>query len=156
MNCRRSFPDERIIRAMDKLPYVEVSFVIAGRKLNLQQLTEELKITPTMTRGIDDWPQIIKDNKSLPEELRPRYIWCICCEERPCNNLESPIHKLISKLEGKEQKIIEICKEYDLTKNVVIVIHAESMSLPELVFPSYIVSYFGKLEVEIGFDMYVN
>lgn len=146
---------ERIVKDMDKFPYVEVNFVIEGRKLNLEQLTEKLKITPTITRGIDDWPQIVKDNKSLPEKLWPRYVWGICCEERPCKKLETPINKLISKLEGKEQTIIEICKKYGLKKCVVIVIHADSMSLPELVFPSYIVSYFGKLEVEVSFDMYV-
>ena len=140
---------------MGEFPCVEVSFVMEGRKLDLQQVTEELKITPTSTRGIDDWPQIIKDNKSLPEELRPRYVWCICCEERPCKTLELPVHKLISRLEGKEKKLIELCKKYDLKKSVVIVIHAEAMNLPELVLSPDIVSYFGKLEVEIGFDMYV-
>ena len=59
--------DERTVKDMGEFPCVEVSFVMEGRKLDLQQVTEELKITPTSTRGIDDWPQIIKDNKSLPE-----------------------------------------------------------------------------------------
>ena len=44
--------DERTVKDMREFPCVEVSFVMEGRKLDLQQVTEELKITPASTPNI--------------------------------------------------------------------------------------------------------
>lgn len=47
-------------KSMNKLPRVIVCFGITGKELNINELTETLDIIPTHTRGIDDWPEIIK------------------------------------------------------------------------------------------------
>lgn len=54
---------------MDKFPHIKASFVVEGEKLNLKKLTEELDILPTETREIEDWPEAIKSNLNLSEEL---------------------------------------------------------------------------------------
>lgn len=139
---------------MDKLPYVKVDFAIEGKNFNLNRLTEELEIVPTETRNIDDWPEAIKNNSNLPEELQPGYSWCISQEMDLCTQIEIPINRLIDILKGREQKLLEFCKRNNLSKCLCITIQAESIQLPGIVLSPHIVSYFGKLEAEIGFDIY--
>lgn len=139
---------------MDKLPYVKVSFIIEGKEFNLNKLTEELNILPTKIRGINDWPESIKNNLSLPEELQPRCVWSISQEMDVCKQIEIPINRLIDQIRGKEQKLSEFCKKENLKKSLCITIQAETMQLPQIVLSSHIISYFGKLGVEIGFDIY--
>ena len=139
---------------MINYPFIEVSFIIEGKDLDLKRLTEDLDIIPNETRDIDDWPDIIKDNPNLPEELQPRYSWCICQEESPCMQIEVPIKEIIAKIKGKEQKILEFCQKSNLRKSLCITIHAKAMCMPEMVLSSDIVSYFGSLDVGIGFDIY--
>lgn len=139
---------------MKNFPHIKVSFVIEGKKLNLKKLTEELDILPTETRGIEDWPEAVKSNLNLPEELQPRYVWCICQEVDLCKQIEIPINKIVAQIKGKEQKILDFCIRDNLKKSLCITIHAETMDLPEIVLPAEIVLYFGKLKAEIGFDIY--
>lgn len=140
---------------MKNFPHIKVSFVIEGKKLNLKKLTEELDILPTETRGIEDWPEAVKSNLNLPEELQPRYVWCICQEVDLCKQIEIPINKIVAQIKGKEQKILDFCIRDNLKKSLCITIHAETMDLPEIVLPAEIVLYFGKLKAEIGFDIYI-
>lgn len=140
---------------MDKLPCINVSFVIEGKYIDFEQLNQEIEIKPTEIRGLDDWPKAIKNNLTLPEEQKPRCEWSICQRVELCRQIEIPINKIIEQLRGKEQKLIEFCEKNTLKKGLSIVIHAEAMNLPEITLSSTVVSYFGKLGVEIGFDMYV-
>lgn len=139
---------------MKNFPYIEVSFVIEGKYFDLQQFTKEIGILPSETRGIDNWPKNIKNNLNIPEELQPRYEWCICQKEELCKQIELPINKIISKLIGKEQQIIEFCEKNNLQKGLNITIHGEAMNLPEMVLSPAVVSFFGNMKVEIGFDIY--
>ena len=140
---------------MNEFPQIEVSFVIEGKKLDPKKITEELNILPTETRRIEDWPEAIRDNSNLPEELQPRYVWCICQKIDLCKQVVIPVEKIVTQIKGKEQRILELCEKECLKKSLCITIQAETMNLPEIVLPSHVVSYFGKLEVEIGFDIYM-
>lgn len=140
---------------MDKLPHIKISFVIEGKYIDFKQLNQEIGINPTKIRGLDDWPEAIKNNLNLPEELKPRCEWSICQRVELCRQIEIPINRIVEQLRGKEQKLIEFCKKNKLKKGLCIVIHGEAMNLPEIILSPTIISYFGKLGVEIGFDMYV-
>lgn len=139
---------------MNSYPSIEVSFTIEGIDLNLEELTKKTDIKPSKIRDIDDWPKAIKMNKNLPKEMQPRFVWSVCEKEEECKKVETPIRQLISKFEGKEQILIEFCENKDLKMVLTIVIHAEAMELPEIVLSPDILSYFGKLKAEIGFDIY--
>lgn len=139
---------------MDTRSSIEVDFVIEGKNLDLGKLTEELGILPTETRGIDDWPDAIKNNSFLPQKLKPTCEWCISYKEDMCRQVDIPINKIIDRIKGKEKKIFEFCKTYNLNKALCIVIQADAVSLPEIVLSPYVLSFFGKLEAEIGFDIY--
>lgn len=139
---------------MNSYPSIEASFIIEGIDLNLEELTKKFDIQPIKTRDIDDWPKAVKMNDNLPKEMQPRFVWSVYDREDGCKKVETPIRKLMSKLEGKEQILIEFCEKKDLKMVLTIVIHAEAMELPEIVLSPDILSYFGKLKVEIGFDIY--
>lgn len=146
---------QRGMNSMNNLPCVEASLVIEGKVFDLEEFTKEIEISPTQIRTVDDWPEVIKNNLNLPEELQPRNVWCISNTTKCCKEIESSIHKIKLQLEGKEQKLIEFCEKYHLTKGLYITIHAEAMNLPEIVLLPSTVLYFGNLKVEIGFDMYI-
>ncbi len=146
---------ERYKREMYDFPYVEASFVIEGENFEPELLTGEINILPTEIRKKDDWPEAIKRNKKLPKDLWPRGVWSIYREKRFCNKISAPIYEIVQQLRGKETKIINICKNNCLKIFLIIVVHAETMDLPEMVLPSELVKYFGEFGAEIGFDVYI-
>ena len=139
---------------MYKFPQIEVSFLIEGKDFDLEHFTKEIGVTPSKTRGIGDWPKAIVNNTNLPEELKPRCEWSLCHMEESCRKVEKAVCVIISKLKGKEQKIIEFCEENELKKGLSITIHAEAINMPEIVFSQDTVSYLGDMKVEISFDIY--
>ncbi len=134
---------------------IEVVFVVEGGKNFIEEFTQKTGISPNHIRTKEDWPDVIKNNLNLPEELKPRYEWNLNEIAIDCKQIEIPINKIISKLHGKEEVIAELCNKYNLQSGLVITIHGKQMALPEIVLSSKIVSYFGKLETEISFDIYV-
>ena len=140
----------------DCFPHIEVVFGIEGKNLNNKSFTEQVNILPTSTREIDDWPDAIKNNSNLPKELQPRCVWCLSQKTELCKQVEVPINKIIDYIKGKEQIIFDYCKKNKLKKYLCIIIHSGEMALPALVLPSDMVSYFGKLETEISFDLYID
>ena len=71
-----------------------------------------------------------------------------------CKQMKIPIYEIIAQIKGKEQKLLEFCKSGNLKKSLCITIQAETMNFPEIILPSDIITYFGKLEIEISFDIY--
>ena len=139
---------------MSQFPKIKVDFVIEGKNLDIEKLTKMINIFPTRTRNIDDWPETVKNSPEIPEELQPRYVWCISQEENLCKQVEIPINRIIVQIKGKEREIYKKKKKNNLKKSLCITVHAETMYLPEIVLSSFTISYFGKLETEIGFDIY--
>ena len=133
---------------MYKFPQIEVSFLIEGKDFDLEHFTKEIGVTPSKTRGIGDWPKAIVNNTNLPEELKPRCEWSLCHMEESCRKVEKAVCVIISKLKGKEQKIIDICEAQRLKKALSIVIHAEAINMPEIVLTRDIVSYFGDMKAD--------
>ncbi len=139
---------------MAYVTYTEVSFNIEGEMIDLEKLTEEIGILPNEARTADDWPVIIKNNKSLPSNLQPRYTWSISYRENECKQIEIPVRKIIEKIKGREEKILKICKKYNLKKYICVVIQSVESVLPEIYLPADVISFLGKLELDVVFDVY--
>ena len=90
---------------MDMLPKVKVSFVISGKEFDLSMLTEELNISPSETRSLEDWPEAVKNNVHILEELQPVYEWCISEKEELCLQIETPIPYIVGYF-GKLETLI--------------------------------------------------
>lgn len=139
---------------MNNFPNIKVDFAVEGKDFKIEELTEKLNISPTEIRRIDDWPEAIKNNPNLPEELHPRNCWCICCEKEFCEQIEIPVRKILEQIKGKEQILYRFCEKNSLKKSLCITIHAEAMHLPDMTLSSSIISYLGKIGAEISFDIY--
>lgn len=139
---------------MDNLPKIMVDFVVDGKNFILEELTGELNILPTEIRGIDDWPEAIKNNPNLPEELQPRNEWSICYKEELCEEIEMPVQKILEQIKGKEQILNRFCEKNLLRKGLCITIHAEAMHLPDMTLSPKTVSYLGRIGVQLSFDIY--
>lgn len=139
---------------MDNLPKIMVDFVVDGKNFIIEELTEELNILPTEIRGIDDWPETIKNNPNLPEELQPRNEWSICYKEEQCEEIEMPVQKILEQIKGKEQILNRFCEKNLLRKGLCITIHAEAMHLPDMTLSPKTVSYLGRIGVQLSFDIY--
>ena len=83
---------------MSQFPKIKVDFVIEGKNLDIEKLTKTINIFPTRTRNIDDWPETVKNSPEIPEELQPRYVWCISQEENLCRQVEIPITIIIAQI----------------------------------------------------------
>ncbi len=140
---------------MNILNNVEVNLVFSANEFDIKKFTEEIGISPSEIRESKDWPKAIQNNINLPDGLRAHCEWCISDQAVGCKAIEGPMKNIISKIDGKENKIKELCKKNNIEKTLSIVVSGNSMHLPEMVIPSELVSYFGELEVEIGFDLYI-
>lgn len=138
----------------ESMPRIIVYFSIDGFEFPLEEFTEAIELVPARTRTRDDWPDAIKNNKSLPIELHPRCTWEIMEAEDRCYEIAMPISKVMDMLLGKEETISAWCEKYNLKSMLTVVIHAEEMRFPAIVIPSHILSYFGKMGADIGFDIY--
>lgn len=139
---------------MDNLPCIKVDFGIEGKNFNLNEVSQILGVLPTESRGINDWPEVIKCDLTLPEELQPRCVWEIQQKMDLCISIDIPIMSIINQLKGREKKLVDYCRRHDLRGYLCVTIHADKMCLPEMVLSSYILNYFGKMNVEISFDIY--
>ena len=139
---------------MDNIVAVELG--ITGDVINTDELTEIMGVEPTSIRTKEDWPKAIKDNTSLPEELKPRMEWGFDEKIGSCYQVEQSLLQFLDMFKGREKNIVEYCNRNKLNKTIIVVIHANEMELPEMSLSSYLISRLNKLEVELDFDIYVN
>lgn len=139
---------------MDHLPCIKVDFGIEGKEFDANELSEIVGVLPTESREMDDWPEVIRGNSTLPEELQPRCVWEIQQKMDQCVRIDIPIRSMINQLKGREQKLVDYCQEHDLKGYLCITIHADKMCLPQMVLSPDILNYFGKMNVEVSFDIY--
>ena len=116
-----------------------------------------MKIIPTRSRGLEDWPDTIRSPKiELPEELKPRYIWQYDIGYKKCRLVRERFSEMLELLYGKETIINDLKKLYSLRTSFSVGIHAQhdQHNLPELVLTKEIITFAASIEADIGFDMY--
>ncbi|MCQ2211798.1 MAG: hypothetical protein MJZ34_16075 [Paludibacteraceae bacterium] len=139
------------IFGMNEFPKVTVCFWICG-KYNESHLYNKLGIAEAETRGMDDWPDAIKRNNKLPEELQPRCEWSLEVEENTCIDIKIPLHRLFSVLREKLDVIREIvdCKKTQCGFTVTIF---ESVMMPEISLSREDISFLNFINSKIVFDI---
>lgn len=94
--------------------------------------------------------------QSPPYKMIKHACWSIDLPKTECWDLEEPLQKMEQIFSGKENKVLSVCKEYNLSADLIVRIFAESNSMPELTIPSSSVSFWASMGVSIGFDFYLN
>ena len=60
-------------------------------------------------------------------------------------DVADPLHRLEELLKGREKEVALLCKEYDLTAELILRVYAESNDLPVMALPSESVSFWSKM-----------
>lgn len=129
-------------------PIISANFYLSGKHVDLTAITETLKIKPTRTRKMEDWPKSAK-KAGLACDL-----WVLSTENEHSKSVSDYLRKLANQIADREDEIIGICKQYNLETNIEIVIHMNSMSGPEVVLNKALIKLFASINAEVGFDIY--
>ncbi len=136
--------------------YLQAHIYIRADEFDIQQFTAELGVEPSRTRGLLDWPAHIINGKNSPEGVGPCCKWEISAEKQECYDIEIPIRELMSKFEGKEEKLRTLCDKYNLDCEMVIVVTDSSNKMPRLYLSKDIVAFLSKIGASINFDWYLE
>ena len=71
-------------------------------------------------------------------------------------DVADPLHRLEELLKGREEEVTLLCKEYDLTAELILRVYAESNDLPVVALPSESVSFWSKMGAGIQLDLYLD
>lgn len=139
---------------MNNLPKVSVSLCLDSDNENLFELSKYIDVQPTRIRGIEDWPDAIKNNKDLPEKLKPHYAWELKFEDYNCKNIAIPFEKLIEKITGKENKINELVTKNKWEIGIVVTIDTIETDKPYIGINAETIAFANSLNSGIDFEIF--
>ena len=131
---------------MEKLPQIKAIFYFVGDEFNINDVTKKMNIVPTRARNKEDCP--IKEFAHT--------VWSLKTEKETCRAVSIQVEKLIKPLIGKEEIINEICSEYNIETEIIIVISMEGENKPEMVLTKEINSFVSSINAGVGFDLYID
>ncbi|WP_421503010.1 DUF4279 domain-containing protein [Enterococcus faecalis] len=137
-----------------KLPIIEISLVLSSRTMETTKITDLLQIDPTTERSIDDWPDVIKNNTNLSEELKPRNEWNWTTKFQKCISVNEALLELINQFNKSITKINEISEEFSIEKLVTVLVHAKSFNMPEIGLEINTIEFLNRIKAPIYFDIY--
>ena len=123
---------------------------------------------PTLSKGRLNCDEDICENErelsgitilpasSPPYQMLKHAYWSVELPKIECWELEEPLQQLEQILLGKESEVLHVCKEYNLSADLIIRVFAESNNMPELTIPSSSVSFWASMGVSFDFDFYLD
>lgn len=70
-----------------------------------------------------------------PYTIIKNAFWCLELPRMHSWDVADPLHRLEELLKGREKEVTLLCKEYDLTAELILRVYAESNDLPVIAFP---------------------
>lgn len=118
---------------------ISVSFILTGDEFSKEDIGEKLKLEPSYFRTRKDWPKAVLNwpvyYPDLPDKYKPRTVWCLKTGYEECMSAGHQLEKMLKILEGKEETIHRLCKEFGLRAGFVIGITADMVNFSEIRFP---------------------
>ena len=91
-----------------------------------------------------------------PYTIIKNAFWCLELPRMHSWDVVDPLHRLEELLKGREEEVTLLCKEYDLTAELILRVYAESNDLPVVALPSESVSFWSKMGAGIQLDLYLD
>ena len=91
-----------------------------------------------------------------PYTIIKNAFWCLELPRMHSWDIAAPLHRLEELLKGREEEVTLLCKEYDLTAELILRVYAESNNLPVVALPSESVSFWSKMGAGIQLDLYLD
>lgn len=162
---------------MDRIPQIRLIFILTkndSTDFDRDAVTQRLCITPSKARA----PTLSKGRLSCDADIReierelsgltilpataPPYqmlkhaYWSVELPKIECWGLDEPLQQLEQILLGKESEVLHVCKDYNLSADLIVRVFAESNNMPELTIPHSSISFWASMGVSIGFDFYLD
>ena len=93
---------------------------------------------------------------SPPYQMIKHAYWSVETPQNECWELEESLQQMEQILLGKESEVLHVCKEYNLSADLIIRIFAESNNMPKLTIPNSSVSFWASMGVSLGFDFHLD
>ena len=93
---------------------------------------------------------------SPPYQMIKHAYWSVETPQNECWELEESLRQMEQILLGKESEVLHVCKEYNLSADLIIRIFAESNNMPKLTIPNSSVSFWASMGVSLGFDFHLD
>lgn len=123
---------------------VMVDFWIVGDKFDIDQVSQQLGLTPTETRRKEDF--------KIPEFAETE--WCISTGYEESQNVMIQFQKIMDLLNEKEIAIKSILTENNLKCGFGIVAKIYDSESPLIEFSRACIQFAAKINAEINFDIY--
>lgn len=91
-----------------------------------------------------------------PYTIIKNAFWCLELPRMHSWDVADPLHRLEELLKGREEEVTLLCKEYDLTAELILRVYAESNDLPVIALPSESVSFWSKMGAGMQFNLYLD
>lgn len=130
-------------------------FSVIGDHFPPEKITEELAIQPTETYVKGD---IIEQTRAVNSPGIRRRIgtaWTLSSGYQESFDINDQLKPLLSSLEGKQQDLIRLKEEYELSYLFMIVIQIENDDKPAMYFKKDVISFASAIDAEIHFDLYI-
>ena len=160
-----------------EMPIIRLVFMLTKNDcldFDRESVSCRLCITPTQTNApaispgrlncdgnIHDMEKDLPGFTIIPAEsppykmLRHAY-WSVELPKMKCWGLDAPLRQMEKIFAGKESEAFCICKEYNLSADLIVRVFAESNNMPELTIPHSSVSFWASTGATIQFDFYLD
>lgn len=93
---------------------------------------------------------------SGPYQMIKHAYWSVELPKKECWELKELLNQMEQIFAKKEAEVINLCKEHNLSANLISRIYAKSNSMPNLSIPSDSISFWASMGVTISFDFYLD
>jgi hypothetical protein len=87
---------------------------------------------------------------------RKETVWEYGTDYEDSLDIEIQMNKVIKRLKGREERLVEICKRYDLKCMIMIVIKMNEGYTPALIMKKELIEFANNINAEIHLDLYAN
>ena len=91
-----------------------------------------------------------------PYTIIKNAFWCLELPRMHSWDVAAPLHRLEELLKGRGKEVALLCKEYELTAELILRVYAESNDLPVMALSSESVSFWSKMGAGIQLDLYLD
>ena len=137
---------------------IKTYFSLYGDEFPIDCISNELNLEPTFSHIKGEViPKKTSINiKNNSPSTRKETIWELGTNYEESLDAEEELMKVISRLKGKENKIIELKKKYNLQCLFMIVIIMNEGYTPAVVMNKEIIEFIHIIDAEVHFDLYAN
>lgn len=91
-----------------------------------------------------------------PYQMLLHAAWSFELPKQESWTLEEPLQQLEQLLTGKEAVLLQVCKDHDLSADLIVRVFAEANNMPDLTIPGSSLSFWASINAAVSFDFYLD